>query len=679
MAEDGVQKIPVRSTAAAPAVFVSYAAANRETADGVCHALEAAGIACWIAPRDVVPGEFYADAIVRAIDATRATVLVLSSHSAASHHVLREVERASAKRHPVISFRIDGAALPASLEYFLNSSQWLDARTPETDRPLPRLVEAVRRLLGDETLPGTEAMPASAAAVPPRTAVRRSLGKSVLAGVCVVSIAALASFVSVHGRRLASAGPASTPVAAASTATAGIPAKSVVVLPFLDLSERKDQEYFADGLAEELLNLLARVPDLKVPARSSSFSYKGKDAQVADIARELGVANVLEGTVRKAGDTVRVSVELVRMADGLPVWSEIYDRNVRDIFKVQDEISAAVVEALKAKLTVVTPQVAERRSANPVAYDQYLLGVHLYRYGGSSQEEWQQAATALRRSIEADPAFAPPYAALAMVEYLLDADYADHPDPAVIDRALAHADRAVALAPDLADAYSTRGNIRMNARWDWAGTRADLDRALALAPNDGSVHRRLGYLYAALGQVDQYVAEELRACELDPRNVQSAAAYATALIDAGKINEARAVVARIRSQSPNYFLLPFLSAEAEFVDNRPEAAKLACAEAPPASVDALVCLAIAEQRLGNLEQSQAAVDKLVNGPGRRHPYAVAEMYAAPGDATHAFEWLERALVGGDRPITNLKVDWAFAPLHSDPRYAAILRRLGVPG
>ena len=243
---------------------------------------------------------------------------------------------------------------------------------------------------------------------------------------------------------------AGAPPATIDASTAAAPERSVAVLPFVDMSEKKDQAYFADGLAEELLDLLAQVPDLKVPARSSSFFFKGSSVQVKNVGHELGVAYVLEGGVRKVGDTIRVSVQLVRADSGYQVWSDTYERNVRDIFKVQDEISAAVVDALKLRLSSPGPQLAERRTASPEAYDQYLRGKHLFQLG--DYDGLLAARDAYRRAIELDPNFGPAFAGLANVEYLTVKDFSDTDQPDVIRRAMDHADHAVALAPALAEA-----------------------------------------------------------------------------------------------------------------------------------------------------------------------------------------------------------------------------------
>jgi TIR domain len=267
-------------------VFISYASPDAAIADTVCDALERGGISCWIAPRNVVPGEFYADAIVHAIDTTKIIVVILSQSAAASPHVLREVERASSKRHPVVSLRTDLGPLPASLEYFLNTSHWLDASATGVDRAARKLVEAVRHLLGSASvaISGKESETTPAPSKPPlhRRQSTQPISRLNRLAVAVagVAIAVIVGYLALDKpwlRRKATEGkPAPALTTATAPATPGVPDKSIAVLPFIDLSEKHDQEYFSDGLSEELLDQLAQIPELKVASRTSAFYFKGK-------------------------------------------------------------------------------------------------------------------------------------------------------------------------------------------------------------------------------------------------------------------------------------------------------------------------------------------------------------------------------------------------------------------
>ena len=264
--------------------------------------------------------------------------------------------------------------------------------------------------------------------------------------------------------------PAIKSAAAPSTAAASPAASdsSIAVLPFVDMSQSKDQEYFSDGLSEELLNLLAQIPQLRVIARTSSFSFKGKEVDVAEIAKTLNVANVLEGSVRKSGDTLRITAQLIRTADSSHLWSETYDRQLTDVFKVQDEIAAAVVAQLKVKLLPAQQVTNPHRTANTEAYNQYLLGNQFFNR--NSLEGYHFAVEAYRKAITLDPAYAAAYAGLAYAE-IYTSDYAETPEEnaAGRQRALAAADKSTALAPDLAEGYAVRAWLRSSITWDWSG------------------------------------------------------------------------------------------------------------------------------------------------------------------------------------------------------------------
>lgn len=345
MADDGGDKKAGGST---PAVFVSYASQDVAVANAVVEALEQHYIGCWIAPRDVTPGASYAGEIIHAIDAAKASVLILSHDAASSPHVLREVERSASKRHPIVSLRIDQSVLPADFEYFLNTSHWLDASTGDIQRALPKLIAAVQLTLNTPEVTSAD----SPALRPAPAASNRSPRRVALVAVSAAGLGLLglaADRLWFYSRHSAAtpAPPAAGSAPASVAAQESVPEKSVAVLPFLDLSERRDQEYFADGLAEELLDRLARIPGLRVPARTSSFYFKGKSIPVSQIARDLRVAYVVEGSVRKDRQGVRITAQLIRADTGNHVWSVTYAHPTQDVLKTEQAIAIAIADALK--------------------------------------------------------------------------------------------------------------------------------------------------------------------------------------------------------------------------------------------------------------------------------------------------------------------------------------------
>src|ERR1700722_1487237 len=352
-------------------VFVSYASQDASVANAIVAALERNGLKCWIAPRDVPPGTLYADVIIRAINGTKVLVLVLSEHSVSSPHVGKEIERASAKRRPIIALRTDAKPLTPALEYFLSESQWIDVGTGGPGGGGSKLVEAARRLIAHPS--GTT--PPAAAIV---SGAKRRLNGPVVVLIAVIA-AALAYIVVDKVWRAKPASVAITELAPASAAGAPAafapPPHSIAVLPFVNMSGDPKQDYFSDGLSEELLNSLSSVRDLRVAARTSSFFFKGKEVDLADVAHKLNVGAVLEGSERKGGGHVRITAQLINAETGFHIWSHTYDRDLKDILKLQTEIATAVTTSLQATLMADTAATIELGGTqNPKAFDAYLRG-----------------------------------------------------------------------------------------------------------------------------------------------------------------------------------------------------------------------------------------------------------------------------------------------------------------
>jgi serine/threonine protein kinase len=288
------------------------------------------------------------------------------------------------------------------------------------------------------------------------------------------------------------------------------PMRSVAVLPFVDMSENKDQGYFSDGLAEELLDLLAKTPGLLVIARTSSFSFKGKSDDIPTIAKKLNVANILEGSVRKAGNRLRITTRLIRASTAQQLWYESYDRELKDVFDVQDEIAGAVAAHLKLTLAPMS-QGPARRTANTEAYNQYLLGQQAFNRG--NLDGYRLAIEAYHRAIALDPHYVAPYEGLTAAEFFV-ADQTG--DTAGYRRAEETADKAVELGPEDASSYAARGFIRYALLWDWAGAQADFEKAIALDPGDARCQQRYGELLATEGRLTEAIATTRKAIELDP-------------------------------------------------------------------------------------------------------------------------------------------------------------------
>ena len=469
---------------------------------------------------------------------------------------------------------------------------------------------------------------------------------------------------------------AAPPVAGEGAKTAAAPpAESIAVLPFVDMSQAKDQEYFSDGLSEELLDLLAKVPQLKVIARTSSFSFKGKNADVAEIAKKLAVATVLEGSVRKSGNTLRVTAQLIRTVDSTHLWSETYDRELTDIFKVQDEIASAVVAALKVKLLPSQASADnQRRTTNLDAYNEYLIGKQ--QYNRTNVDGWRHAEAAFRRAAALDPSYAPAWAGLADALNFLS-DFLDGADAiaAAKREALAAADKAIGLAPDLADGYRARSYLRSSTLWDWKGADADIDRAMQLEPNSSETRFRRAELLATLGRQTDAVTEIRKAVELDPLSQNVWSSLGWYLLASGHLVEAREANQRALTLNPESSFALVNLGMIEMLDGRFDVARGAWQRGGD-NWDAIGS-AMIEHSLGHKNAAQSALDKLIAKYADGSAYQIAEVFAWRGEPDPAFEWLDRAYRQHDGGLANLTFDPLMKSLRTDARYAAFLKKMGL--
>ena len=496
----------------------------------------------------------------------------------------------------------------------------------------------------------------------------RAGSKRFFAATAVLAALALGWYFQRHSEPIpvaTTAGPAATTKAVAADA------HSIAVLPFVDMSQKQDQEYFSDGLSEELLNLLAQLPQLRVIARTSSFSFKGKEVDVATIARKLNVANVLEGSVRKSGNTLRITAQLIRASDSSHLWSHTYDRELTDVFKVQDDIAGEVVAALKVQLLPDQAMTNAHRSANVEAYNQFLLGKEIFNRG--TDEDWQRADAAFRQAIALDGNYAAAYAGLSQVEGFR-ADRAG--DQAGMDQSLADAGKAIALAPDLADGYASRGVSRLAFKKDWAGAQADIEKALALNPGDSNIQVAYARLMIARGRVPDALIALRKATSLDPLSGNSWANLGRLLNVTGRFDEARQVLDHALAINPESDFTRFHRGMASLLDGKPEEALEQFRKASSAYGPAGV--AMAEYTLGHAKESQQALDQEIATQSKAGAYQIAEAYAWRGEKDKAFEWLEQALAQQDGGLSYIKADPLLASLVGDPRFAAFLEKMGLP-
>jgi TolB-like protein/Tfp pilus assembly protein PilF len=536
-------------------VFVSYASQDAAIAQKACLVLEAAGFRCWIAPRDVVPGTLYAAGIVGAIDESRILVLILSKDAVASAHVGKELERATSKRHPIIALRLDTAPLTRAFEYFLNESQWIEVGAGNADTAIEKLVGAV----GQHLAPGTASLPTSgnqSSAVPRKAAGPRRTWA--IAGVVVAVLLAGGYLVDkeLHSKHETTA------------STAVISDKSIAVLPFTDMSEKKDQEYFADGMAEEIIDLLVKIPGLKVISRTSSFQFKGKTEDLHSIGTQLGVAYVLQGSVRKSGDRLRVTAQLINSRDGSQLWSQTYDRELSDVLKMQDEIAIALVRALQ--IEVGTDEVSFRPALrNAEAYTLYLQGEHAA--DSFNQQGLEQAVGYFQRAIELDTSFAAAEVELGRVYSALGV-YGFMSPSVALEKARLADEAAVKLDPNLAVAHAALGDIHRGYDWDWAAADREFYLALTLAPNDGNVLFLSAIQSLSTGRLDEALLRMNAASAKSPLSPDPYTILCIIQLRRGRPVEAEAAARRALELRPTYSGGHYFLAIALLVRGEPRAA-----------------------------------------------------------------------------------------------------------
>ena len=453
------------------------------------------------------------------------------------------------------------------------------------------------------------------------------------------------------------------------TSAVPIAENSIAVLPFVNMSEEKANEYFSDGISEELLNLLAKIPQLKVAARTSSFSFKGKGVEIPEIARQLHVANVLEGSVRRSGDQLRITAQLIRAAEGYHLWSETYDRKMDDIFKIQDEIAGEVVKELKVKLLGAAPKV---RTTDPKAYALYLQARELGRQ--ATPEAFAKSDALFKQVLEIDPRYAPAWDGLAR-DFINKTGIGVLPDKEGYARAREAAEKALAIDPDYAPAHARLGNIAMNGDNDPAGAARHYQRALALDSTDLYVLGNATIFLANLGRLDEALALDEALVRRDPVNMTALSNVGLHQRMAGRYDAAIASFRTLLSLTPNRGNAYAQLGTALLLKGDATAA-LAEIEQEKSEVWRMIGLPMAYCALGRKADADAALNALIAKAEKDGPYNIASVYAFCGDADKAFEWLDKAVVYQDPGLSEIVTENLFDKIHSDPRWLPFLREIG---
>jgi adenylate cyclase len=512
--------------------------------------------------------------------------------------------------------------------------------------------------------------------VDPQQSIARQTGRKLDFAIIAVLAVALSYFVADKfwiSKRVAVV-TSTTTAKPAVTNAAVIAEKSVAVLPFVDMSEKKDQEYFSDGLSEELIDMLTKVPDLRVPARTSSFYFKGKQTTIADIAKALGVAHVLEGSVRKSGNRLRITAQLIRVDTGYHLWSQTFDRDGGDIFKIQDDISTAVVSALKTSLGGLR-HLRGGGASNSDAYDLYLLAESSYERA-SSKEDYQKIVDELQNAIRSDPAFARAWATLSgTLSTMAGFGFVDANRG--FEDARTAALKAIELSPGGPEGHRALAKILYLHDWNWDGAEMELKQAVKFGPDDPANLTAVSLIEGILGRGENAVQYAVRAVSIDPLSSVRLESLGRTLLDAGRFDDALTALHRAHQLNPSSFgdhwslglvlLLSGKSSEA-----------LAEFELERAEDDRLPGRALAYFALGRAADADYALRRAEMLAQVGDAYTIARIHAYRGERDQSFAWLNRAFNERDPDCGNVKLDPLLKNLHADPRYKDFLRKMHLP-
>jgi serine/threonine-protein kinase len=452
-----------------------------------------------------------------------------------------------------------------------------------------------------------------------------------------------------------------------------IPQKSIAVLPLLNESGDPRDEYFSDGLSEELIAALAQIRDLKVIGRSSSFRFKDRKEEPKSIGEKLGVATLLEGTVRKQGDRVRIVAELINTADGIELWSRTFDRELKDIFAVQQEIAKAVAESLRVTLLGSEERSTQMATNSVEAHNAYLQG-HFY-FQRRNVDDYHKAVTYFDRAIELDPNYALVYAERSEA-WTLIGDITGQRSTAY-PKARSDAEKAVAIAPGLAEAHAALGWVRAFAEWKFAEGLSELQRAKELSPANPTTNDLLARVIVYRGRMEEAEHQAREAVELDPLSAAAQFTLGRVLYYAGKLDEADAAgrkMAELQPSASSSHRWQVLVA----VQRGDGETALREAQLEPDERVRPFELALAQYVRGDREASDAALADLIANSREGLAYQIAQVYAVRHETDKAFEWLQVAFDNHDGGMTSLLVDPMLRDLRNDPRFKSLVAKMAFP-
>jgi TolB-like protein/DNA-binding winged helix-turn-helix (wHTH) protein len=534
--------------------------------------------------------------------------------------------------------------------------------------PVPEKLAESQPPASDATGPSTNTpnatVPGGTSQTPTSDRSSRRLKQIVVAAAVVIGLGAVVAL-ALHFRS-PSRGSAETP--------ALIQDKSIAVLPFVDMSEKKDQEYFADGMAEEIIDLLVKIPELKVIGRTSSFQFKGQSQDLRVIGEKLGVAYLLEGSVRKSGDGLRVTVQLINSRDGTHLWSETYDRDLNNVLKVQGEIAIKVASALQTEVFIREHFISRPALRNAEAYNLFLQGVHADMLQG--QQGWEQGMSDFQRALDLDSSFTEAAVRLAGL-YQYGGQLGYTPRDVAFGKTQYFAQLALKLDPNFAVAHALLGSIYDAYAWDWPAADKEIKLAEGLAPSIPVVLLVSQRHSLILGNWDEALKLVNALQAVDPLNPDGYYYLSFVQLRRGRSAEAEAAIRRTLELSPRYASGQYTLGLVLLARAQPQAALAEMVKEPFDPVR-LIGSAMAYFALGDKGKSDAALAQLLKSYGVSIPAGVAAVYAFRGESDEAFKWLDRAYSQKDAVLYRLKFSPEFDGVHGDPRYTAFLKKMNLP-
>ena len=666
------------------AVFLSYASQDAAAARSICEALRAGGVEVWFDQSELRGGDAWDQRIRQQIHDCALFIPVISANTQRRQEGYFRLEWRLADQRTHLMARNKTFIVPVAIDASADSGadapesfsavQW--TRLPSGATPaafVARIRQLLKQLADSAQVASTQAEPAARLEPPAARSARRRHPWLILASAVLLlgaGYVALDKFVLKKSPPSASVPPPGVATVPGDGATPHASSdKSIAVLPFLDMSEKKDQEYFSDGLSEELIDLLAKTQGLEVIARTSSFYFKGRQATIAEIAKTLNVANIIEGSVRKSGNTLRVTAQLIRASDGVHLWSETYDRNLKDVFQVQDDIARGVVD--KLKLTLLSPAAdSAARTQNAEAHNLYLQA--RYFVTRDTPEDLSKALELFQRARTLDPSYAPAWAGEGQVATRRVANGVG----TLLEgfaTARAAATKALELDPDSSDGCNVLANTyTMRLHWQEADT--TLTQCRARRSDNSDLLVTTAILVRQLGHDEEALSLFRQILEHDPLNPFARRYLARTLLQMGRLNDAETAIRQLLEINAAQPGAQYQLGVILLLQGQPSAA-LSAFEAETAPAWKGYGFALGYHAMHREAEADAALALLLqNAEGSE--FQIAETYAYRGNADEAFKWLD-ASIDHDFGLTWVRADPLFKALTADPRWAKFMRKINL--